>query len=337
MKGLYVFITIGLAAIFLFSLIFYNANADISVTAPYNWQPNPENNSTNMVWFHNSTKSAFAIVKAGEYFPLSFIVPIFAQALAETDFLESTDQITIGQSNFGYRYLLNISKPLNASSGYFGTSFPFEIIPPTKMMMILTQKHGETWGIALISPPSNFDSVSKQIKPTLDSIRITKPSIDTKVKWNKYNDSALGLSLEYPSGWAEEPRTNSSSTSICDPIAGTCFHITAPTDRLIDTANVDIDLVSRELQDAYVNISSGDKLTKPVEIANYTIDGEKAGEFTMRYTIPDTNTVADQQDTIVIHNGRIYLLQFAAHSSTFNNPETKEIVEHIIKSIKWTR
>ncbi len=144
-------ITIALAVIVLFSFVFYNVNADISLTPPNNWQPNPENNSTNMVWFHNSTESAFAIVKAGESFPLSFIVPIFAQALAETDFLESTDQITFGHSNFGYRYVLNISKPLNVSSGFFGTTFPFKIIPPTKMMIILTQKHGETWGIALVS------------------------------------------------------------------------------------------------------------------------------------------------------------------------------------------
>ena len=38
------------------------------------------------------------------------------------------------------------------------------------------------------------------IKPTLDSIKITKSPLDTGTKWRKYN-STLGVSLEHPANW----------------------------------------------------------------------------------------------------------------------------------------
>ena len=71
-----------------------------------------------MAWFQNSTQSIFAIIKTpAQGFPLSFVAPIFAQAMAEMDLLESSDQISFGQSNFGYRYILNLSSTVqNLSS-----------------------------------------------------------------------------------------------------------------------------------------------------------------------------------------------------------------------------
>lgn len=78
-------------------------------------------------------------------------------------------------------------------------------------------------------------------------------------------------------------------------------------------------------------------MTKHVEMVNYTIDGEKAGEFSMRFTLPDTSDIAEQQNIVVNHKNRVYILQFGSILSEFSKSETKEVGERIVKSIKWTR
>ena len=53
----------------------------------------------------------------------------------------------------------------------------------------------------------------------IESINWTEPSPD--LKWRKYNNSTLGVSLEYPSSW----NLNSTTNAMCDPETGTCFLI----------------------------------------------------------------------------------------------------------------
>lgn len=74
---------------------------------------------------------------------------------------------------------------------------------------------------------------------------------------------------------------------------------------------------------------------KPVEISNYTIDGELAGEFTKRSIMLDTDDIVVQQNIVVIHNDKVYVLIFGSYATETSKPETNEIREHILKSIKW--
>ena len=100
-------------------ILFYSSNADISIKEPPYWQVSPKIYSTYMGWFQNSTQSIFLIIikTSTGAFPLSFIAPLFVQAVAEMDLLESSDQISFGQSNFGYRYILNLTSAVqNLSS-----------------------------------------------------------------------------------------------------------------------------------------------------------------------------------------------------------------------------
>jgi len=70
------------------------ASAEIKVSPPPNWQPAPNNNSTSMVWFQNSTKSVIGIKKAPDIlsFPLFLAGPFVTQFLADKGVLESADQ-----------------------------------------------------------------------------------------------------------------------------------------------------------------------------------------------------------------------------------------------------
>lgn len=164
-------------------IAFSEINDEIKVTPPLNWEPSPTNNSTTMIWFQNSTKSVFAIIKAPDnlVFPLFLVGPFMTEYLKHKGILESADQLTFGQSNQGYRYLLNLSSPsklLNSSSGIIPENDFLRKIPqgydvPFKGMLILTQKQNELYAIIFLSPKEKFDSILNEIQPTLDSIQLT--------------------------------------------------------------------------------------------------------------------------------------------------------------------
>ena len=144
------------------------ANAEIKLTAPPNWQPAPNNNSTSMIWYQNSTKSVFGINKAPDIlsFPLFLTGPFVAQFLTDKGVLESSDQISFGQRNYGYRYLLT-------QIGSFLTAIPEGYNVPYKGMLILSEKQDGLYAIVFLSPKENFDSVLNEIKPSLDSIQLS--------------------------------------------------------------------------------------------------------------------------------------------------------------------
>ena len=156
---------------------------EIKVTPPLDWERNPTNNSTTMIWFQNSTKSVFAIIKAPDNlgFPLFLVGPFLTEYLKYKGILESADQLTFGLNNHGYRYFLNLSSPsklLNSSSGIIPANDLLRQIPqgydiPYKGILILTQKHNEIYAIIFLNPTDKFDSILNEIQPTLDSIQFT--------------------------------------------------------------------------------------------------------------------------------------------------------------------
>jgi hypothetical protein len=173
------------------------ANGEIKITPPPNWQPSPNNNSTAMVWFQNSTKSVFGIVKP-QFNTTSTLSPLLrgllplilpnansfiAQFLADKGVLVSTDQTTFGKSNYGYRYFVNLnlsslSNVLNSSDTLVNNSAIAGMLSsssdvPFKGMLIITVKQGDFYGIFFLSPRENFDSKLNELKPTLDSIQLT--------------------------------------------------------------------------------------------------------------------------------------------------------------------
>jgi len=157
---------------------------EIEVTPPPNWKPSSISSSASMIWFQNSTKSVFAIVKAPNNLvaPLFLAGPLLTGYLKYKGILESADQLNFGHNNHGYRYFLNLSSPsdlLNSSSGLIPTKDFLQEIPqgydiPYQGMLILTEKHGGLYAIILLSPTDSFNSILNEINPTLGSIHLTK-------------------------------------------------------------------------------------------------------------------------------------------------------------------
>ena len=158
-------------------------NNEIKVTPPLNWERSPTNNSTTMIWFQNSTKSVFAIIKAPDNLPIPvfFIDPFMTGYLKYKGVLEDADTVEFGHGNQGYRYFLNLSSPselLNSSTGLIPKNEFLQEIPqgydvPFKGMLILTQKHNDLFAIIFLNPKEEFDSMLNEIQPTLDSIQLT--------------------------------------------------------------------------------------------------------------------------------------------------------------------
>lgn len=161
-------------------------NAEIKLIPPKRWQPDADNNQDIKWWYQNSTKSSFGINKApanGSFplsLPLALIGPSMAQGLADRGILESTDQITFGHSNYGYRYFLNISDPSKQvnTSDFAQPGSVVDLIRkgydvPFRGMLILSQKQGDLYAVVLLSPKENFDSVMKEIQPTIDSMELS--------------------------------------------------------------------------------------------------------------------------------------------------------------------
>jgi len=164
-------------------------NAEIKLSPPLNWQPSPTNNSTKMEWFQNSTKSFFAIVKAPTDidFPLFLVGPGMAQSFADQGILESVDQVTFGHSNYGQRFFLNLSSHSDIANSSSSTLIEVKGFldqmsggnyVPFKEMLIISEKQGDLYGIVLLSPRENFDSIfNSQIKATLDSIQLSNSTV----------------------------------------------------------------------------------------------------------------------------------------------------------------
>jgi hypothetical protein len=159
-------------------------SAEIKVTHPTNWQPGADNNSANMSWFQNSTKSVFVITKLPFTLPLIFVGPGLVQSLTDNGELESTDRMSFGHnnSNYGYRYFVNLNISAKSSPGLMQQSDFFSEIReghyrPFKAMMILTEKQGDLYAISLFSPRENFDSKLNEIQPTIDSIQFTNSTV----------------------------------------------------------------------------------------------------------------------------------------------------------------
>ena len=150
--------------------------------------------------------------------------------------------------------------------------------------------------------------------PTFDN------SLDTKTKWTEYN-STLGVSLEYPSSW----NLNSTDNSLSDPVNGNIFLIALSN----ETIPIDIKTLSDEIR-----AQNSSDMIEPFKMSNYTIDGEPSAEGIRRLIEPVG--VFHQKEILTRHDGKIYTLFFASYPTEVAKPETKEILDHIIKSIRWT-
>jgi hypothetical protein len=142
----------------------------------------------------------------------------------------------------------------------------------------------------------------------------------------EYNNSTFGLRLEYPAMWTVDAQLQGDNpyNSMCDPATGTCFNIIVPVESGFTDDNLN------EVSSIFLNSSIDSSL------ANYTIDGEKAEVFTTLSTIRGSDVVAERQNIIAIHDGRIYFLFLSGYPIEVSKTETKEILDHIIKSFNWT-
>ena len=77
-------------------------------------------------------------------------------------------------------------------------------------------------------------------------------------------------------------------------------------------------------------------MIEPTKMTNYTIDGEPSAEGIRRLIQPETGDVVHQKEIFAIHNGKFYFLFLSGYPLELAKSETMKILDHIIKSFKWT-
>jgi hypothetical protein len=53
----------------------------IEAIPPPNWKPSPSNNSTSVIWFQNSTKAVFALIKVPDKLTFPLFWPVLLRQL----------------------------------------------------------------------------------------------------------------------------------------------------------------------------------------------------------------------------------------------------------------
>ena len=77
-------------------------------------------------------------------------------------------------------------------------------------------------------------------------------------------------------------------------------------------------------------------MIEPTKMSNYTIGGEPSAEGTRRLIQPETGDIVHQKEILTMHDSKIYFLFLGGYPTEVAKPETKEILDHIIESVKWT-
>ena len=195
-----------------------------------------------------------------------------------------------------------------------------DVVAEKQVLMVL---HNGTFYLFELGGHFNTFSKSgeKEIgQHIIESINWTEPSPD--LKWRKYNNSTSGVSLEYPSSWV----LNSTTNEMCSN-TGTCFAIVL----FEEFINADKRFIEDYQQ---LQAQNSSDMIEPTKLSNYTIDGEPSAEGFRRLIEPVG--VIHQKEILTKHDGKIYFLFLTGYPNEVAKPETKEILDHIIESVKWS-
>ena len=149
----------------------------------------------------------------------------------------------------------------------------------TAPTFILLREGKEPLGIVGVQPFNVFQGAITQLKSNE-----IKPSPD--LKWTKYNNSTLGVSLEYPSNW----NLNSTKNAMCDPETGTCFTI-----GLLSNETVNADFKTFTTFGQQIEAQNSSDMIESTKMSNYTFDGDPSSEGTRRLIQPETGDTVHQK------------------------------------------
>ena len=178
-------------------------------------------------------------------------------------------------------------------------------------------------------------------------------ALDKPIQWAKFEDTKLGISLEYPQGWEIEHKQSKfdegPEVTISDDSESNLGKL-----KILKPTRVgslyDAELAALTAQNA-VRDKEGTRIVDEVSIDLYDVAGEEAGTFL--YTFPNplselllksgkpTSMFKDflndyaQQILITVHNDKMYSLGFQAPTGEFEGYDV--IIEHVFKSIKFLK
>lgn len=154
------------------------------------------------------------------------------------------------------------------------------------------------------------------------------------VEWVDYTSEKYGLSLQVPSNWdiVEKQnrltQTNSPELTVTNPEN----KINRLTFQDLSYMNPQFDLLGLETMTVMMSnsfIKGGSTLIENVDMDQYEIDGQETGTFlTVKNIVADRTFMVENDD-----NG--YMIRYQNFAGLFEDPESQEIMNHMIESIKF--
>ncbi len=165
-----------------------------------------------------------------------------------------------------------------------------------------------------------------------------------QTKFTSYNNTEFGISFDYPSNWEVSEKTNRFDTATPD------VKITSP-DNFMNSfrflnhyetsdeslASIGLKETAESYADAFI-ANPGSVLIEDVNDSKYTIDGNPTATFL--FTDPGNMYVSDKdignQFFMVEYDGKLYAMGYKNTVDNFDSPQSQEIMERIISSVRFS-
>ncbi len=167
------------------------------------------------------------------------------------------------------------------------------------------------------------------------------------ISWKTYSNDKFGFSVEYPSNWIIQEKTNRFEPGVSltiksneDPTSSLYgqFIFTGSGPSPFSDITINTELGKKRIIDNNFDINYNRQLVEDVNISKYIIDGEKAGSFTYGDSSKATNFALSGSEVVnTIHNGNYYIFQFSSKAQNFDDSQNTAIRTHMFNSIKWLR
>lgn len=171
----------------------------------------------------------------------------------------------------------------------------------------------------------------------------------SSLNYTVYANPELGITFEYPSNWNLEEKTNR-FTNDPDVMVSDGFNDfkfldhKGAIDNMLDY--FDLEFIAVTMQNRALEGESDPRLIESAsEVDNEQIDGIDGSVFTFLYTasnpyfegmsnLKDIGEIA-RQIFLVENDGKVYTLVYSNFASDFDDPESQEIMNHILTTFKF--
>jgi len=221
-------------------------------------------------------------------------------------------------------------------------------------MIIYTVVNGKGYAIDYTDSPLLYQNYIADVEKVANTLQVGGTTgLDKPIQWAKFEDTKLGISLEYPQGWEIEHKQSKfdegPEVTISDNSESNLGEIKILKPNKVGSV-YDAELAALTAQNA-VSDKEGTRVIDDVNMDLYKVGGEDAGTFLFTTPNPLSTMLSEsgksssmldqfmddyaQQILVTVHNSKMYSFGFQAPTGEFEGYDS--IMDHVFKSIKFLK